>query len=127
MLLDLGEGEAGEFEAEDLAATFAELGEGELEAVDEVFVFEVVDDVDLGIGQGRRVDVDELMLAAAVDLAGPGGELEAGDLEGEWHEFVEGRDVGVFLMEHEKDLLGDVFGDLPPITRCRERENPFTQ
>lgn len=79
------------------------------------------------IGDGFFCDVDAAVLASAGGLAGMGDEFEAGDLQGQWDKFGDFSHVGVFLMEHEQNLLCDVFGELPPITRCREPENPFTQ
>ncbi|MCZ2150128.1 MAG: hypothetical protein LC126_20415 [Bryobacterales bacterium] len=35
--------------------------------------------------------------------------------------------MGILLMQELKDLLGDILGLLPSITRCREGDNPFTQ
>jgi len=90
-------------------------------------LFGLEDEIDLGVGDGCFGDVDRAILAAPVYFAGLRCEFEAGDLEGKGDQVAEFSDVVVFLMEHEHNLLGDVFGDLPPITRCRERENPFTQ
>ena len=83
-------------------------------------MFQLKNEVDLMIRDGLLVDIDGTVLAPAGGFAGLGNEFEARDLEGERDQFGEFRYVGVFLMEHEHDLLGDVFGDLPPITRCRE-------
>ncbi len=97
-----------------------------MELADELFLFDFEDEIDVVVGDRGLVDVDGTIFTPAGRLAGLGDELETGDLEGERNELCELGNVAVFLMEHEHDLLGDVFGDLPPITRCREGENPFT-
>ncbi len=30
-------------------------------------------------------------------------------------------------MQKLQNLLRHIFGEIPPVTRCRERDNPFTQ
>jgi hypothetical protein len=36
-------------------------------------------------------------------------------------------DLWILFMKQPQHLLGDIFGTVSPITRCRESHNPFTQ
>lgn len=125
--LNFGEALAVKFEAEDFAATLTELGEAGVKMADQFALLGFENDVDVVIGDGFFRDVDCAIFATAGRLAGMGDELEAGNLQSQRDEFGDFGDVSVFFMEHEQNLLCDVFGELSPITRCREGENPFTQ
>ena len=98
-----------------------------MELVDQFALLGLENDVDVVIGDRFFCDVDAAVLAPTGRFAGVGDELKAGDLHRQRHEFGDFGNVSVFFVKHEQNLLCDVFGELPPITRCRERENPFTQ
>lgn len=54
-------------------------------------------------------------------------QLESRNLQRQWQELCRIGDMRILLMQHQHNLLSDVLGQLTPITRCRESENPFTQ
>jgi hypothetical protein len=119
------EGMAGQFEAEQFAAAFAEGVEGGEEELAAFAGKNSLFGIGIGVGEGEFVDGGGVVFATAVALADVGSDLEAQDLEGDGEEILGRIEMAVLLVEHEEGLLREVFGRAGLDTGCREGANPF--
>jgi hypothetical protein len=101
---------AGEFEAEEFAAAFAEGFEGGEEELAAFGGEGGLFGIGIGVGEGEFVDGGGVVFAAAVAFADVRCDFEAQDLKGDGEEILGRVEMAVLLMEHEEGLLREVFG-----------------
>ncbi len=67
------------------------------------------------------------ILASPESLPPRGQNLETGNFERQRHQILGPVERRIFLVQDQKNLLGDVVRGSPRYSRCREADDPFTQ